>query len=268
MARLPAFDRLTAAIFDMDGVLVETSRAHAASWKEALDPYLARRAGQREEVFVPMKEKDDYLEHLDGRTRYEGARAFLDSRGEELPFGDPCDEPGLQTICGLANLKDVLFLDQVRAEGVKVFGSSILLVRRLYERSVRLAVVTGSLHADELLEAAGVASLFEVKVGGGEARDLGLPGKPHPATFLEAARRLDVDPSDAAVIEDSLSGVEAARRGGFGLVLGVDRVGRAADLLRAGAHAVVTDLAELVEGELDAVSPFVGHGESGVLLGP
>ena len=259
MTRGTPLERLVAAIFDMDGVLVETSSAHAASWKAVFDAFLASRAAISGRRLLPMDEREDYLEFLDGRTRYEGARAFLEGRKEDVSFGDPGDEPGRPTVCGLANLKDLLFLECVRREGVKVFESSVALVRRLAEREVRLAVVTGSRHADELLEAAGIRGLFEVKIGGGEASDLGLPGKPDPATLLEAARRLETDPWDTAVIEDSLSGIEAARRGGFGVVVGVDRVGNAPGLRRAGADVVVKDLAELLRDGVEMGTPLLAR---------
>jgi trehalose-phosphatase len=106
--------------------------------------------------------------------------------------------------------------------------------------------VTGALkNLDEVLAAGGVEDLFEVRVGGVETERLGLPGKPDPAVFLEAAGNLGVHPRRAAVVEDALAGVEAGRRGGFGLVVGVDRTGHRAELQAAGADVVVEDLGEV-----------------------
>ena len=97
-----------------------------------------------------------------------------------------------------------------------------------------------------VLASAGLRELFDAEVDGVEADRLGLAGKPDPALFLEAARRLGVAPARAAVVEDALAGVEAGRRGGFGVVVGVDRGGQAAALAERGADVVVADLGDLV----------------------
>jgi HAD superfamily hydrolase (TIGR01509 family) len=97
-----------------------------------------------------------------------------------------------------------------------------------------------------VLESTGIADLFDVLIDGVVADRQKLPGKPAPDTFLAAARALGVRPKHAAVFEDALAGVAAARSGGFGFVVGIDRVGREAALRGEGADVVVTDLAELV----------------------
>ena len=96
-----------------------------------------------------------------------------------------------------------------------------------------------------VLESAGLGGLFDVEVDRVEADRLGLAGKPNPALFLEAARRLQVAPAQAAVVEDALAGVEAGRRGRFQVVVGVDRGGQATALAERGADVVVADLGEL-----------------------
>ncbi len=240
-------ERIDAAIFDTDGVITDTASAHAASWKRLFDTYLADRAERAGEPFVPFTH-DDYLRYVDGKPRYDGVRSFLASRRIELPEGDPGDDPDRDTVCGLGNRKNLAFLEHLREHGAEPYASTAALVRELARRNVRTGAISSSRNMGEVLEAAGVADLFPVRVDGIVADELGLPGKPDPAVFVEAARRLGVDPSRAVVVEDALSGVEAGRRGGFGLVVGVDRGGNADALWAAGAHVVVGDLAEL---ELD-----------------
>ena len=241
----PALAGLDAVVFDMDGVVTETATVHAASWKRLFDGFLAERTRRTGEPLVAFDVKTDYLRHVDGRNRYDGVRGFLASRGITLPEGTPADPPDAETVCGLGNRKDEFFHAHVREHGVRVFPSTVSLLDDLRAAGVRTAIVTASRNAEEVLAAGGVRHLFDEKVDGVVSAELGLPGKPEPATFLEAAARLGVAPGRAAVIEDALSGVEAGRRGGFGLVVGVDRMGQADALRTAGADLVVADLADL-----------------------
>jgi alpha,alpha-trehalase len=241
---------LDAVVFDTDGVLTDTASVHAAAWKRLFDQYLTQRARRLGEPLRPF-EQADYLRHLDGRPRYQGVAGFLASRNSSLPWGDPSDPPGRQTVCGLGNAKDRLFVAHLRDHGAHAFPSSVALVRRLRAAGVATAAVSASRNMVAVLEAAGLRGLFDAQVDGVQAERLGLAGKPDPALFLEAARRLQVAPARAAVVEDALAGVEAGRRGGFGLVVGVDRGGQAAALAERGADLVVADLGELtLEGDL------------------
>jgi alpha,alpha-trehalase len=235
---------LDAVIFDMDGVVTDTATVHARAWARLFDGYLRERARRNGEPFRPFGSAD-YRRFVDGRPRYDGVRSFLASRGISLPEGDPSDPPDRETVSGLGNRKDGYFLADLREHGVEAFPSTITLARELVAAGVRTAVISASRNLSEVLEAGKVADLFEQRVGGVEAEQLGLPGKPDPAVFLEAARRLGVDPGRTAVIEDALAGVEAGRRGRFALVIGVDRNGNAGELLAAGADAVVRDLNEI-----------------------
>jgi len=110
---------------------------------------------------------------------------------------------------------------------------------------------------DTLTLDTGTKGVFDVEVDGVVAARLQLAGKPASDTFLEAARRLGVAPSQAALVEDSIAGIEAASAGGFALVIAVDRAGIAAELRAAGADLVVDDLACLVEGT-EETSPELG----------
>jgi alpha,alpha-trehalase len=184
---------------------------------------------------------------VDGRPRYDGVASFLASRRIELPLGSLDDPPECETVCGLGNRKDRYFRAALAAKGVDPYPTTLVLIGALRTRGVRTAVVSSSRNCEAVLEAAGIEELFDAKVDGLDAAELGLPGKPDPAVFIEAARRLGVSPTEAAVVEDAIAGVEAGRRGGFALVVGVDRAGQSDALRAAGAHVVVRDLEEMAE---------------------
>jgi len=237
-----------AVIFDTDGVVTRTASVHAAAWKEMFDAFLGARATAPGESCGEMSD-DDYLCYLDGRARFDGVEAFLASRGVTLPYGDPGDPPERETVCGLGNRKNEAFGAVLHDRGVAPFESTLVLARALRADGIRTGVVSASENCAAILEAAGATDCFETRVDGLDARAKHLAGKPDPALFLEAAVRLGVRPADAAIVEDALVGVEAGRRGGFGLVIGVDRSGQATALAEHGADVVVPDLAWL---EIDA----------------
>jgi alpha,alpha-trehalase len=239
---------IDAVIFDLDGVVTRTARLHAAAWKQLFDDYLAQRAAQRGEPFQPFDADEDYRRFVDGKPRYEGVRSFLESRGIALPYGDPGDPPDRESVCGLGNAKNALFQQLLAQGGVEVFESSVAFIRALKENGVKVGLVSSSKNTAAVLASAGLADLFRVRVDGVEAARLGLAGKPHPDTFLEAARRLGVEPARAAVVEDAIAGVAAGRAGNFGLVIGVVRSGDGTGLRAGGADLVVTDLSELGDG--------------------
>ncbi|MDQ6724801.1 MAG: beta-phosphoglucomutase family hydrolase [Actinomycetota bacterium] len=241
----PRLDDLDAVIFDMDGVVTETATVHAAAWKKLFDTYLQKQAEATGAGFVPFDEKSDYERYVDGKNRYDGVRSFLESRGIQLPEGTPEDPPGDDTVCAMGNGKDAYFLQHVREQGVRPYDSTVVLIKALRATGKKTGLVSASRNAEEVLSSAGVIDLFDTRVDGVVTADLGLKGKPDPAMFLEAARRLDVEPGRAAVVEDALSGVAAGAAGKFALVVGVARAGQHDALRRAGADVVVSDLAEL-----------------------
>jgi beta-phosphoglucomutase family hydrolase len=240
-------DRFDAVLFDLDGVLTATAKLHATCWKKMFDEYLLERAATTGKTFQPFEIATDYKRYVDGKLRYDGVRAFLESRGIDLPWGDPEDPPDRATICGLGNRKNELIQDFLASGSVEVFESSVAVVRQLRGAGIRTAVVSASKNCQAILEAAGIVDLFDVRVDGVVAAQLQLPGKPAPDTFLEAARQLGVEPERAVVVEDAVSGVQAGRAGGFGLVIGVDRKGDPEALRNNGADVVVTDLGELLD---------------------
>ncbi|BCR06905.1 hypothetical protein DESUT3_39740 [Desulfuromonas versatilis] len=243
------WENYDAVLFDLDGVLTATAKLHAVCWKQMFDEYLQQKSRERGEAFQPFDSDLDYRLYVDGKLRYEGVRSFLESRGIELPPGDPGDSPQVETICGLGNRKDKLVNELLAAGNVGVFEGSVSLVHHLRGQGIRTAVVSASKNCEAVLRAAGIADLFELWVDGKVAESLGLPGKPDPATFLKAAELLGVEPLRAVVVEDAISGVQAASRGGFALVIGIDRHGDAQALKENGADLVVRDLAELLPGK-------------------
>lgn len=229
-----------AALFDLDGVLTPTAEVHMRAWDEMFNAYLESKG-----IEEPYTDQD-YFDHVDGRPRYDGVRAFLTSRGIELPEGDPSDSPDEETVSGLGNRKNDAFNAVLARDGVEAYAGSLRLLDALAERGTRMAVVSSSKNAPAVLEAAGIADRFPVVVSGAVAAELGLAGKPSPETFLHAASELGVSKERAVVLEDATSGVRAGRDGDFGLVVGVDRGAGAEGLTAAGADVVVRDLEELL----------------------
>ena len=236
--------RFDAVLFDLDGVLTDTASIHADCWKRTFDEFLRARAGGGE--FREFDINTDYRQFVDGKPRYDGVRSFLASRDIALPEGELEDPPRRETVCGIGNHKNQLVGEAIAAGAVQPYPGSIALVRHLREQGIRTAVVSSSANCAAVLEAAKIADLFEDRVDGEVIRELKLEGKPAPDSFLEGARRLDVEPGRAVVVEDAISGVQAGHAGGFGLVIGVDRGGNAEALAANGADQVVGDLAELL----------------------
>jgi beta-phosphoglucomutase family hydrolase len=245
--RLGLPGRISACLFDLDGVLTKTAKVHAAAWKEMFDTFLHERAEETGEPFVPFDSGADYNAYVDGKPRYDGVRSFLASRGIELPEGSPDDPPAANTVYGLGNRKNELVLALLQRDGVEAYEGSVRYVQRVREAGLHTAVVSASANCKEVLEAARIENLFEVRIDGFVAERKHLRGKPAPDTFLAAAEELKVEPSNASVFEDALAGVEAGRAGKFGFVVGVDRVGQPEALLEHGADVVVSDLSELME---------------------
>ncbi|MBW2418891.1 MAG: beta-phosphoglucomutase family hydrolase [Deltaproteobacteria bacterium] len=246
---VPQLDRgsYDAALFDLDGVLTDTARVHAAAWKRLFDDFLRARAEREGAPFREFDIEGDYLVYVDGKPRYDGVRSFLASREIELPEGEEDDPPESESVRGLGLRKDGFVKEVMARDGVEAYPTSVELVRKLREQGFRTAVVSSSHNCAAALEVAGIADLFDSRVDGVVIDEMGIPGKPAPDSFLEAARQLGVAPERAIVVEDAISGVEAGRAGGFGLVIGVARKGDAGELARHGAHHVVADLGELLD---------------------
>ncbi len=235
-------EAIDAVIFDLDGVITQTASVHEAAWAQLFNEYLRERSNG--EPFRPF-ESSDYLAYVDGKPRYDGVHSFLKSRGIDLPWGTGQDAPEEETVCGLGNRKNDYFLEQVRTHGVEPYETSVALVRELQRQGIGTALISSSRNVVDVLKSAGLLDLFAVRVDGVTAAELGIPGKPDPAVFLEAAERLGVRPDRAAIVEDAQSGVQAGRDGRFTMVIGVDRGNQAEELAASGATVVVPDLGDL-----------------------
>ncbi|WP_329251733.1 beta-phosphoglucomutase family hydrolase [Streptomyces canus] len=241
MTELGLPEEIKACLFDLDGVVTRTAVVHAAAWKEMFDAFLREREG---EDFRPFDDHD-YDEYVDGLPRADGVRTFLASRGIDLPDGNPDDPPGAETVHGLGNRKNALVLEKIRTDGVEAYDDTLTYIREARARGLRTAIVSSSANCRDVLRAIDAEDLFDVRVDGVVAAERHLPGKPRPDTFLAAAHDLGLDAPRSAVFEDALAGMDAGRAGGFGYVVGLDRVGQTDALYEHGADVVVKGLAEL-----------------------
>ncbi|MDT8453166.1 MAG: trehalose-phosphatase [Gammaproteobacteria bacterium] len=240
-----------AVIFDMDGVVTDTAEAHEAAWKKMFDSYLKKRSERDGRTYDTFK-AEDYLQHLDGKPRYDGVRDFLASRGIELPWGDPGDDTNMDTVCGLGNRKNRYFNEWLQNHTVRAYPDALRFIHTVRELGIKTAVISSSKNSETVLKSAGANDLFDVRVDGTDMAQLGLPGKPDPAIFIQAAQRLQVSPERSAMFEDALAGVEAGARGSFALVVGVDHSEAGqhhASLHEHGAEVVVADLCQLLSPE-------------------
>jgi beta-phosphoglucomutase family hydrolase len=238
----PNFD---AVIFDLDGVITNTASVHSAAWKQMFDEFLKLWPERTGEPFRAFDHLDDYLPYVDGKPRYQGVASFLESRGIELPFGDPSDPPGMETVCGLGNRKNELFNEMIQTGEVEVYQTSIEFIRGLKERNVGVGVASSSKNCGTILESAGLLDLFETQVDGIVSAKLNLKGKPEPDIFTTAADNLGASYDKVVIVEDAVSGVQAGMNGNFGLVLGIARENNEVDLSMNGADIVVRDLGEI-----------------------
>lgn len=229
-----------AVLFDLDGVLTPTAVVHQHAWSRMFTEYLTtHRMG-------PAYDDDDYFAYIDGKPRYDGVRSMLASRGVTLPEGEPSDEPGVESVCGLGNRKNIVFNEVLADEGVDPYPGSVALLDELRDLGVAVAVVSSSKNASTVLAAARIADRFDVVVDGEVASTHQLAGKPSGATYVFAAELLGSPVQQSVVVEDAISGVAAGRDGGFALVVGVDRGAGRQVLLDNGADIVADDLADLV----------------------
>jgi beta-phosphoglucomutase family hydrolase len=238
-----------AVIFDMDGVITDTASVHAAAWKQTFDTYLRSRERLSGQPFTEFTSAD-YLAYVDGRPRYKGVQAFLVSRGINLEFGSSGDAPGRETICGLGNQKNSLF-NRLLEDGVKIFDSSIALVKDLRRNGIKVGLATSSKNGEAILSITGTTNLFDTVVDGNVSERLGLKGKPEPDIFTAASDNMRVSYGRAVVVEDAATGVRAGAAGGFALVIGVARSNNASELYDQGADVVVQDLAEVSVDQID-----------------
>ncbi len=234
-----------AVIFDLDGVITQTALVHSRAWKEMFDTYLKDREKRFGEPFRAFSHSEDYLPYVDGKPRYEGVKSFLESRGIILPYGDASDDVSQETYCGIGNRKNIVFNEILERDGVEVYDSTVALMHRLKQEGIRIGVASSSKNCEMVLKAAGLLGMVETRVDGVVSAELGLKGKPEPDIFTTAANNLGVSCIETVVVEDAISGVQAGKKGNFGLVLGLAREENAAELLIHGADIAVSDIAEI-----------------------
>ncbi|MDP2237152.1 MAG: HAD-IA family hydrolase [Bacteroidales bacterium] len=237
--------KFDAVIFDLDGVITKTALTHSAAWKKMFDDFLKIYAENNNQAFMEFTHKDDYLPFVDGKPRYKGVADFLESRGIQLPFGDPSDAPSMESVCGLGNMKNDTFNEVLRRDGVEMYPSTVALMKELREKGYRVGVASSSKNCEAVLEAAGLMHLVETRVDGVVSAEMGLKGKPEADIFTTAAKNLGCDYERSVVVEDAVSGVQAGRNGNFGLVIGIAREENKEELYTSGADIVVEDLDEI-----------------------
>jgi len=233
-----------AVIFELDGVVTDTGDLRAAAWKQLVDDVMTDPRLPADARRGPLT-ADEFARCIEGRTWDDGAAGFLASRGVAIPRGSPADSPAEWTAFGLAQHQNGIFESLLADRPVPVFPGTVALLERLRAGRIPVVLATSGLNAASIVAAAGLVDVFDHIVDGQTALDHGVAGMPAPALALEAVRRLEITPARAMVIAGAAAGVEAGRRGGFGLVVGLDRAGRRAALEAAGADVVVEDVSEL-----------------------
>jgi beta-phosphoglucomutase-like phosphatase (HAD superfamily) len=246
---LPAAIR--SCVFELDDVLVGSAGLHREAWSRTFNELLASRSDTTYgRLVAPFDPQTDYTEHIAGRPRLEGVRAFLASRGIRLPEGRPDDPPGAETVHGLANRKNESLGLLLEQRGVGAFDGVRRYLELAREAGVSCAVVSASAHTDKMLELSGLAELVNGSVDAETMATERLRSRPSPDRLLAACRKLRVEPQRAAAFEASRAGVRAARAAGFSLVVGVDPAGdpdRLQRLRHWGADVAVRGLTELLE---------------------
>lgn len=237
--------KFDAVVFDLDGVITKTALVHGTAWKRMFDEFLRKWSDENNVPFKEFTHSGDYLPYVDGKPRYKGVASFLESRGIELEYGNPDDDPSRETVCGLGNRKNLMFNKILDEEGVQVYDSTVKIIHQLKKLGVRIGVASSSKNCKPVLEAAGLLDLFETRIDGVVSAELGLHGKPEPDIFTTACDRLGTDYHRSVVVEDAVSGVQAGRNGNFGLVLGIAREDNVNELKVNGGDIVVEDLSEI-----------------------
>ena len=235
-----------AVIFDLDGVITQTADLHSFAWKIMFDEFLSRKKNnKKKENFREFTYENDYLPYVDGKPRYEGVKSFLKSRNISIPYGGPSDSPEEMTVCGLGNKKNIIINELIREKGVKVYSSTINLIKKLKDCGIKVGVASSSKNCKIVLDSAKINTLFETRVDGVISAKLGLKGKPEPDIFKTACDNLNTSYHRCVIVEDAVSGVQAGAKGNFGLVIGIARAQNNQELLKNGADIVVNDLSEI-----------------------
>ena len=253
-------ERFSAVIFNLDGVVTRINEIHIEAWKRLFDEFLLERSPLEGEDLRTFHAELDYRKYVEGRPRNVGVKHVLSSRHIELPLGEADDPPHYTTVHGLGNRKKLIFNELLEQQDPLVFGCAVALIHRLRNEGFKTAIVTASEHCDMILEKAELSDRFDARIDGIESERLDLGSKPDPYVLWEVARRLEIDPEQIVVIEDSIVGVTASSRGRFGLTIGIDDGEQRQLMLDHGADHVLEDLCRLhIDGasEDEELSPPV-----------
>jgi alpha,alpha-trehalase len=236
---------LDALIFDLDGVVTRTASLHMKAWEQMFVPFLEQFRSETGRDVELYRGKEDYLKYIDGIPRYDGVKNLLESRGIQLPYGNPDDEPGKHTISGLGNRKNRIFLELINKDKIHVFEDTITKIKLWRIQGLKTAVISSSKNCRAILKTAEIENLFDVRIDGLDSEQQNIPGKPAPDIFLEAAEQLQTPPSRCAVFEDAVSGIKAGKAGNFKYVIGVARKSSEKELYENGADLVIKNFNEL-----------------------
>jgi len=234
-----------AVITDLDGVVTATTNLHIKAWKQSLDSFLQNYSEKYHSKYDPMNVQYDYKQFIDGKPRYIGVNSFIKSRKISLPYGSPSDRPGFNTICALGNYKNELYLALINTEGAKVYRDAIESIIQWRSFHLKIAVVSSSKNCRKVLSSSGIVHLFDLIIDGNDSEQNDIPGKPEPDIFLFACKCLKSTSDRTVILEDSISGVQAGKKGKFAMIIGVSRNGSSDLLYQYGADYVVSVLTDI-----------------------
>lgn len=247
MLGLPASAR--ACIFDVEGVLTDSSRLHAWAWGQVFDDFLSRVDERTGWHLIPFNRVTDYREHVENRSRLDGVLTFLGSRGIHVPVGRPDDGSDVDTAFGLAKRKGELLEGRLQDEVVSALPGARRYLEAARRAGLQSAVVYESASTLPMLERADLASLVDACIDAAVISSEALHSRPAPDLLLAACRRVDVAPENAVTFTSSPAGVVAGSRAGM-LAIGVGEDAPRATLDGLGADRVVPSLRELLDPRL------------------
>ncbi len=211
------------AVFDLDGVIVDTVPLHFKAWKRMFGEY------GKEFTF------EDYKEKVDGIPRMAGARAILTDLSEN-------------ELDKAAAKKQAYFLDFLKTDGINVYETTRRLIEDLRSNGIKIAAISSSKNCPHILEKSGLNPLIDLIISGKDIEP--GKGKPDPWIFLAAIKRLGLKPDECLIFEDAVLGVEAGKRAGVKTV-GIDRHEDPDSLSKA--DLIVEDLGEVDYKRLKAL---------------
>jgi beta-phosphoglucomutase-like phosphatase (HAD superfamily) len=238
-----------ACLFDLDGVLTDSTALHAWAWGEVFDELLMRLSERTGWHYIPFDRDADYRAYIEGRPRLEGVHAFLDSRGIRVPEGNLNDTAEVESARGIARRKGEVLARGLRERGVTALAGARRYLEAAGHAGLERAAVSASTSMVPMLELAGLATLLEESVGAEAMQAEGLSARPAPDLLLAACRQLGVRAEEAVTFTHSPAGVAAGRAAGL-TVIGVGEETERELLQSEGAGRVVSSLSALLDPRL------------------